>query len=81
MTDKKLLNNAISRCGLHKSYVAEYLGLSIQGFYNKATNKTEFTISEMVKLCELLHIGKREREAIFFADKVDESSTDAETEF
>lgn len=75
MTDKELLEAAIERAGYKKSYLAEQLGLSPQGFYNKINNKTEFTQSEIAMLVKKLCLFNTERNAIFFAGEVDKEET------
>jgi DNA-binding XRE family transcriptional regulator len=75
MTNRELLEAAIKRSGYRKRYLAELLGLSPQGFYNKLNNKTEFTQSEIATLVKKLCLFDLEREAIFFAEKVDKGET------
>lgn len=75
MTNRELLEAAIERSGYRKGYLAELLGLSPQGFYNKLNNKTEFTQSEIATLVKRLCLFDFEREAIFFAEKVDKEET------
>ena len=67
MTDTKALYNAIERSGYLKKYIARQLGISYQGFLNKAKNRSEFTASEIEKLKDLLSLSSSERDAIFFA--------------
>lgn len=76
MTDTVRLNAVIEDSGLKLSYIADHLGLSPYGFARKRNNLSEFTPTEINKLCALLHIDKIEdRFAIFFAEKVDGKST------
>ena len=67
MTDTKALYNAIERSGYLKKYIARQLGISYQGFLNKAKKRSEFTASEIEKLKDLLSLSSSERDAIFFA--------------
>lgn len=67
MTDTKALYRAISRNGYLKKFVALQIGLSYQGFLNKAHNRSEFTASEIEKLKALLHLSDKERNNIFFS--------------
>ena len=73
MTNTKLLEEAIEKSGLKKSYIAKAIGLkSAFGLANKIKNITEFKATEINALCELLKIDSlEEKEAIFFANKVD----------
>ncbi len=69
MTDKKELEIAILQSGLTKHEVAQKLGLSDMGFYQKLNNRTEFKASEIVALKEMLHIQSIDK--VFFAEKVE----------
>jgi len=76
VTDTLLLREIIRKSGYKLNYIANCLGLSPYGFSRKLNNQSEFTISEVDRLCELLHIDSLElRFAIFFASKVDAKST------
>lgn len=79
MTDTIRLNGIINERGLKLSFIAKHLGLSPYGFARKRNNLSDFTASEIDKLCELLHIDNVEdRFAIFFAQQVDVKSTEQE---
>jgi len=72
MTDTIMLDDKIRANGFTMQFVAEQLGLSSYGFAKKRKNETEFTSSEITKLCKLLKIRSlREKEAIFFKRKVE----------
>lgn len=73
MTNTELLEKKIEDSGLKKSYIAKAIGLkSTFGLSKKINNITEFKASEIDALCELLNIETlEEKEAIFFAIKVD----------
>ena len=76
MTDSTRLNELIKESGYKLYFIANYLGLSVYGFSRKKNNLSEFTPSEIDKLCDLLHIDSLEdRFAIFFAKVVDAKST------
>jgi transcriptional regulator with XRE-family HTH domain len=71
MTDTKKLRRRIDLSGLKRSYIAKALGISPAALYQKIANKQEFRASEIDALCKLLGITSlREKEAIFFAEKV-----------
>lgn len=72
MTDSERLKSIIADSGLKFSYIAEKIGLkSPTSLYNKIDNRTEFTVSEVSKLCEVLGITKmRDQKEIFFANNV-----------
>ncbi len=68
MTDTKLLEEKIAASGKKKIYLAEKVGLSLNGFRNCCTNKAEFKASQIQILCDELGITSlKERQSIFFA--------------
>jgi hypothetical protein len=67
MTNTSLLEKYINESGYKKSYIAAQLGITTYGFSLKVNNKSEFKANEMTILCDLLKIGKKDKEAIFFA--------------
>lgn len=72
MTDSVLLKERITQRGLKLSYIAQYMGLSRMGLYNKINNRRPFNQHEIESLCRLLQIqSAEEKVAIFFADIVD----------
>lgn len=76
MTDTIELNRLIRDSGLTKSYIANKLGITLYGFQKKRENKSQFTAEEIKILCEILKIKSlREKEKIFFAEKVDKMTT------
>ncbi len=76
MTNTEKLKSLINERGLKQGFIAEKLGITSYGFAKKVNNETEFKASEIQKLCEILQITSlREKEAIFFNSKVDETST------
>lgn len=69
MTNTALLNMAIRKSGLKKSYLADKIGLSPAGFCNCLNNRAEFKASQINILCDLLGIKTlEEKEKIFFAE-------------
>lgn len=72
MTNTTELMQCISNCGYKLSYVAEYVGLSRQGFSKKVHNVHPFNTDEVEKLCKLLGIkSATDMKRIFFVQKVD----------
>ncbi len=70
MTDTELLKKKIDESGLKINFIAEQLGLSRSGMYNKINAESEFTQTEIIRLCEILKIKSRtERDLIFFSKK------------
>lgn len=75
MTDTKLLREKLEESGYKLRFIAEKIGITYQAFLNKINNDSEFRASEIQALHNLLHLTEEERVSIFFADKVDETST------
>lgn len=66
MTDTKALRTAISESGLQKKAICRSLGMSYATLRNKVDGHSDFTVSEMTKLCALLNLSVQQREEIFF---------------
>ncbi len=82
MTETQLLKSIIKEKGIKYRFIAEELGISRQSLSNKITNKirngkeSEFTVSEVYKLCKILEItDPQEINDIFFAERVEQYST------
>ena len=72
MTNTVLLKEKIAKKGLKMGYVAQYIGLSRMGLYNKVNNRRPFNQFEIERLCDVLQITSwKEKEALFFAKDVD----------
>lgn len=71
MTDSEALSKAIENSGLKLAFIANKLELSREGFYKKLNNQTEFKASEIVKLQDILNLSNKERDKIFFTNKVE----------
>ena len=72
MTNSQVLDEKIQKSGLRRSFILEQLGIkSYATLRAKIKNESEFTASEIDKLCEILKLGKSQREAIFFASYVE----------
>lgn len=72
MTNTIMLERLIKESGLKKKYIAKKLNLSTYGLSLKINNKSEFTTSEIIGICELLGIVRlSDKENIFFNHKVD----------
>jgi transcriptional regulator with XRE-family HTH domain len=68
MPNTGLLKRAIDESGFKQHYIAKRLGISHYALINKLKNKTEFLVSEVQLLCDLLAIDNSYRGAIFFDD-------------
>ena len=72
--NSQILNEKIEKSGLSKNTIAEELGLTRQGLYNKLCGIREFKGSEIKKLIQLLSLTAQEQQAIFFANDVGENA-------
>lgn len=77
MTNTEKLMEAIKSSGYKRSFIANYVGLSLAGLMKKVNNESDFRALEIKKLCELLKISPPEKEKIFFADNVDKIATNS----
>lgn len=78
MTNVELLREKIRESGYKISFLANKCGITPQGFYPKLNGKREFSQSEITVLRELLRLTPNDVSMIFFAEKVDEESTEKE---
>ena len=69
MINSELLKDKIENSGYRFSWIAKKMNLSPYGLRKKINKETEFKVSEVTKICELLGITDREREVIFFCKK------------
>ena len=68
MTNTSMLEQFISDSGIRRNAIMKQTGIkSYATLRAKIGNKSEFTASEIEKLCEILHLNRSQREAIFFA--------------
>lgn len=67
MTNTDLLKKKMKDNSLTIKMLAKQIGLSITGLFNKIHGKREFTVSEMLAICDSLSLTYDEREKIFFA--------------
>lgn len=76
MIDLERLGSEITASGKSMKHLAAVMGLSRQGLKNKLTGKSDFKTEEVNVLCAELGLTKAaQRNAIFFAKKVDKLST------
>ena len=76
MTNSEDLNRIIKESGLKRGFIAETLGITRYSLNQKINNKFQFKAHEIQALCELLEINDlEEKERLFFASDVEDSST------
>lgn len=77
MVNTALLEEAIRTSGKRKQYLADRIGCTVQSFRMRVTNRYDFKSSDIDILCQELGITRlTDKERIFFAKNVDNSSTD-----
>ena len=67
-----MLNEKIEAAKLTRNAIADSLGITRQGLYNKLAGQNEFKESEIKRLIELLDLTEQEQRAIFFTNDVGE---------
>lgn len=70
MVDIERLEEKMQKSGKSKTHLSNALGIAIQTFKKKCTNKNDFKLSEVDVLCDELEITTMtERAEIFLAKK------------
>lgn len=67
MTNGKLLKEIDKAKQVTLQELAEALGLTRQGLSKKIENRSEFRVSEVSKLSEILGLSEQQKQEIFFA--------------
>ena len=70
MTDLNLLQKAIADSGMSITVIARRSKLSRETFYNKIKGKSEFKVSEMEAVSNVLGLDEKTKSEIFFANRV-----------
>ena len=65
--DKKAFDTAIKQRGLKFTAIAGMLGVSDTTFRNKRNGATDFSLTEITTLTDVLNLTLAERNRIFFA--------------
>ena len=71
MTDYGRLRQRMDESGMTVVAIAEKSGILRETLYNRLKGVGEFTASEIQNLADTLQLSNRERDAIFFAKKVE----------
>lgn len=71
MTDFNLLREKIDNSGMTMVAISAKAGILRETLYNRLNGKGDFTASEMTGLAKTLNLSNLERDAIFFADRVE----------
>lgn len=76
MTNTTLLKKKINESGLKIKFLAASCNVTERTFNNKLKGRTPFVQDEILVLRNLLHLSDDELTAIFFAEEVENSSTE-----
>lgn len=66
----KLLANVIKSSGMKYEYIASEIGIDRVTLYNKCQGNSEFKVSEINSISEILNLSVAEKMNIFFNDKL-----------
>jgi len=66
MANLEMLNAIIEESGMTKTFIAKKSNMTRQNLYNRLTNKSEFTISEVSNLSRTLGLTSKQKLEIFF---------------
>lgn len=70
MTNTVRLKETINQRGISITFIANTIGITREGLYNKLNGETEFKGSEIAKISKILRLTNKERDDIFFNDSV-----------
>lgn len=70
MTDSNALRERIKQSGMKYRYVAERVGITPYALQRKIDNESEFKVSEVDVLADLLGLTLWEKDAIFFSKQL-----------
>lgn len=62
----ELLRKAIDDSGITMTNMAKKIGISRESLYNKLEKKSEFSVSEINSIQQILHLTNSARDVIFF---------------
>ena len=71
MTDTKRLKDKIKKSGIKYTFIAGKLGISKQSLFRKLEDGTDFKVSQMFILKDILRLSAKEAREIFFAEDVE----------
>ena len=67
MTDHVKLQEIVKNSGLKKSFIAEKMGITYQGYIKKESGKSQFLANEIAVLKDLLRLTNKEVTDIFLS--------------
>jgi transcriptional regulator with XRE-family HTH domain len=75
MVDVTKLRQRVAESGYKLGHISRLLGLSRPSLTAKIRGKSEFSVSEVQRMAQILNLSPTEKEAIFFAEDVNYYST------
>lgn len=75
MVNREKLKAAIAASGVKRVAIAKRLGISLHALANKINGLSEFKLSEMLAIEDMLRLSTDETRAIFFEPCVESDST------
>lgn len=67
MADNARLQKLVKDSGVKKSFIAEKMGITYQGYVKKESGKSEFIASEIKVIKDILHLTNKEVAEIFLS--------------
>jgi len=67
MTDCARLQELVKSSGIKKSFIAEKMGISYQGYVKKESGKSQFLANEIAVLKDVLRLSNKEVAEIFLS--------------
>lgn len=71
--NEKLFRMALLREEVSLQQISELLGINLATLYRKMRGNSDFYRDEIQKICDFLHLGLKEKEAIFFDQEITET--------
>lgn len=73
MFNEKLFRMALLREGVSLQQISELLDINLVTLYRKMRGNSDFYRDEIQQICDFLHLELREKEEIFFDQKITET--------
>lgn len=67
MTNKSMLLGKMKEAGINGENLAKAIGIGVVTFYRKLSTCESFTVSQVNKIKDILHLTNKEVIAIFFS--------------
>ena len=75
MTNTAKLQGKMRECGYSLEKLANIVGISPTGLFNKVHNQSEFLVSEVQTISAVLNLSQEDVNVIFFGEDVEFNST------